>query len=264
MDPAITISGPDTRVAADRSSPWRWLRLGVLMFLLVMIAVGAFVVFGTEQGARFRDIEQLQAMSGDVRAWVANHQALFLVAFVAAYVVCAVLLLPVWWLQIVAGFAYGLAGGVTLAMAGSTAGALATAAVSAWLGEEFVRTRIIGDGKAARRLAGIVAALGRNGLLVVFICRLSYPVPYGVSNYLFGLTSIKLRDIAIGTAFGGIPVYAGWVAAGARPDWVTKWEFWAIVIGVNLLLLTPLLIRPIRHAVRTWKRSKAGGTRAQL
>lgn len=86
--------------------------------------------------------------------------------------------------------------------------------MSSWLGEDFVRSRIIGDGKGARRLNKAIGLLGRNGLLVVFICRLSYPIPYGVSNYLFGLTGIKRRDIAIGTALGGVPVYAGWVAAG--------------------------------------------------
>lgn len=250
MDPTLSISAPpETSVAspADRS-PLKWLRLVVLTFLLVMMAAGAVFVFGTDQGAQFRDPKQLAALGGSIRQWVAANPLVFLVGFIAAYVVCAVLLLPVWWLQIIAGFACGLVGGVALAMAGSTAGALATAAVSAWLGEEFVRSRIIGDGRAARRLGRAVEALGRNGLLVVFICRLSYPVPYGISNYLFGLTSISRRDIAIGTTIGGIPVYAGWVAAGARPDWVTKWEFWAIVIGVNLMLLTPLLIRTMTRA----------------
>jgi uncharacterized membrane protein YdjX (TVP38/TMEM64 family) len=96
----------------------------------------------------------------------------------------------------------------------------------------------------------VMAGVDRNGLLVVLICRLSYPVPYGVSNYLFGLTGIKLRDIAVGTALGGAPVYAGWVAAGARPDWIGRWEFWAVVVGANLLILGPLLIRSMRAAAR--------------
>ena len=102
--------------------------------------------------------------------------------------------------------------------------------------------RIIGAGKSAQRLRRAVELLGENGLLVVFVCRLSYPIPYGVSNYLFGLTGIKLRDIAIGTALGGTPVYAGWVAAGARPEWLSRWEFWVTVIGVNLVLLVPLVV----------------------
>ena len=171
--------------------------------------------------------------------------------FVTAYVVCAILLLPVWWLQIISGFAFGIVAGLGSVMLGSTVGALATAVVSAWLGEDFVRSRVIGDSKGARRLNKAMALLGRNGLLVVFICRLSYPIPYGVSNYLFGLTGIKRRDIAIGTALGGLPVYAGWVAAGARPDWLSHWEFWAIVIGINLLVLTPLLLRSMRKAEAT-------------
>src|SRR3712207_3199624 len=101
-------------------------------------------------------------------------------------------------------------------MAGSTCGALATAVTSRRLGEEWVRERIVGNRQRRRKKPGmmerVMAGVDRNGLLVVLICRLSYPVPYGISNYLFGLTGIRLREIAVGTALGGAPVYAGWVA----------------------------------------------------
>ena len=81
----------------------------------------------------------------------------------------------------------------------------------------------------------------------MFISRLSYPIPYGISNYLFGLLEICSRDVALGTAIGGIPVYAGWVAAGAEPAWLGYWQFWAIVVGVNLAILIPLMVHSIRR-----------------
>lgn len=232
--------------SASSASPARKLRLVVLGVLTLLTIAASIWLFGTEQGRQFLDRERLTGIGESARQWVQSNWISFLLLFIAAYIVCAVLLLPVWWLQVIAGFAFGLFTGLGCVMLGSTAGALATAVVSAWLGEDFVRSWVIGDGKAARRLKRAIDVLGRNGLLVVFVCRLSYPVPYGVSNYLFGLTGIRYRDIAIGTAFGGIPVYAGWVAAGARPEWVTRWEFWAIVVGVNLTLLIPLIIRTIR------------------
>lgn len=42
--------------------------------------------------------------------------------FVVAYIVCAVLLLPVWWLQIISGFAFGIVAGIGSVMLGSTTG----------------------------------------------------------------------------------------------------------------------------------------------
>ena len=79
-------------------------------------------------------------------------------------------------------------------------------------------------------------------------------MPYGVSNYLFGLLGIPLRQIAVGTAVGGVPVYAGWVAAGAKPDWLGRWEFWAAVVGGNLLILGSLLAHSTIHSARARRR----------
>jgi len=250
------IETPDDLALAleeDLPPPKRRVRLIVLAVLAVLIVGASVWLFGTPQGRALLDREQLIRFGLAARSWMEDNPVSFITIFIAAYIVCAILLLPVWWLQVLSGFAFGLFAGVGWVMVGSTCGAIATALVSAWLGEEYVHARIIGNSKSAQRLRRAVAVLGQNGLLVVFICRLSYPVPYGVSNYLFGLTGIKLRDIALGTALGGTPIYAGWVAAGARPDWLSRWEFWAVVIGVNAALLVPLVLRTVfvrRRAAR--------------
>ena len=237
---------PPADVARDRR---RVGRLVVLAVLAVLAAAASGWLFGTEQGRRFLDRDQLAQLGVAARGWVDRNPVSFVAMFILAYVVCAVTLMPVWWLQMLAGFALGLWAGLGWVMAGSTCGALATAVTSRWLGEEWVRDRIVGNRRRRKKpgmMERVMAGVDRNGLLVVLVCRLSYPVPYGISNYLFGLTGIKLREIAIGTALGGAPVYAGWVAAGARPEWMRRWEFWTIVIGVNLLILAPLLIRSMR------------------
>ena len=226
-------------------------RLFVLGILAVLVVAAGGWLFGTEQGQRFHDPKQLTQLGTSARAWVDSNPVSFVAMFLAAYVVCAITLMPVWWLQMLAGFALDLWAGLGCVMVGSTCGALATAVTSRWLGEEWVRERVVGNRRRRKKpgmMERVMAGVDRNGLLVVLICRLSYPVPYGISNYLFGLTGIKLRDIAVGTALGGAPVYAGWVAAGARPDWIGRWEFWAVVIGVNLLILGPLLIQSMRSS----------------
>jgi uncharacterized membrane protein YdjX (TVP38/TMEM64 family) len=224
----------------------RRIRLVVLIVLMTGAVLASSWLLGTEDGRRYLDRAYLAQVGEQARGWMQQNPALTLGGFVLAYCVCAVFLLPVWWLQMLSGFALGIWGGLGWIMVCSTTGALLTAQVSRWLGEEWVRERIVGHGKIARRMRRVAELAGRNGLLLVLISRLSYPVPYGVSNYLFGLLNLRRLHIAVGTALGGTPVYAGWVAAGARPDWLGRWEFWVVTIGVNLALLVPLLVRSAR------------------
>jgi uncharacterized membrane protein YdjX (TVP38/TMEM64 family) len=100
--------------------------------------------------------------------------------------------------------------------------------------------------KAGHKMAKfkrISERMGNNGLLVVLAARLCYVVPYGLSNYLFGITKIRARDAALGTVLGSLPVVAGWVAIGASPGVLVDWRFWAAIVAINLLLLVPLAIR---------------------
>lgn len=236
------------------------IRLIALLLLAAAVIAASVWLFGTEHGRQHLSKEYLYSLGKAAQGWTDRNPFITISLFILAYTVCAILLLPVWWLQMLAGFAFDLWAGLALAMAGSTCGALVTAYVSRWLGEEWVHARIVGKGKGAQRLRKIIEVADRNGLLVVFISRLSYPIPYGVSNYLFGLLEIRRRDIALGTAVGGIPVYAGWVAAGARPHWLAYWQFWAIVIGVNLALLVPLLVHSLRAGRKAGPTAVAANT----
>ena len=188
----------------------------VLALLLMGVLIAALWLFGTEAGRQHLDRENLRHLGLSVRGWVDRNPLLTYAGFLLCYVICALTLLPVWWLQMIAGFAFGLWPGLGWVMLASTCGALATAQVSRWLGEEWVHHKIVGKGKRAKRMRRIIALFGRNGLLVVLISRLSYPVPYGVSNYLFGLLGIRNRQIILGTALGGIPRRARSLPRGHR------------------------------------------------
>jgi uncharacterized membrane protein YdjX (TVP38/TMEM64 family) len=222
-----------------------------LILLIAAITAASVWLFGTERGREHLDRAFIQHLGETVRAWMDDNPVKTISIFIGVYIVCAVLLLPVWWLQMLAGFSFGLWWGLGWVMVASTCGALVTTVVSRWLGDEWVHQRIVGKGKGAKRLKRIVEVADRNGLLVVFISRLSYPIPYGISNYLFGLLEIRARDVAIGTMLGGVPVYAGWVAAGAQPAWLGSWQFWTIVVGVNLAILIPLIVHSMRGATES-------------
>lgn len=233
---ALTIPGsPD----GAGSRPHRG-RLVLLGLILCFALASSLWLSLTEQGRALLDRQYIASVGQSVSTWVDDNPVAAPLLFLAAYVVCAVFLLPVWWLQVLAGYSFGLVGGVFWTLSGATSGALATLVVARWLGADWVNARA---GQSAGKFHRLSEAMGHNGLLVVLAARLCYAVPYGLSNYLFGLTGIGVRDTIVGTVLGLFPVAAAYVCVGARPGLLADWRFWAVVVGVNALLLSPLVWR---------------------
>src|SRR5947209_18311661 len=96
------------------------------------------------------------------------------------------------------------------------------------------------------RLHNLNEKLGHNGLLVVMGVRLCHVLPFGLSNYLFGLTRITVMDIIIGTFAGNLPTIAVGTAVGAAPHLLHDWRFLCSLAAINLLLLVPLILRYLK------------------
>jgi uncharacterized membrane protein YdjX (TVP38/TMEM64 family) len=151
--------------------------------------------------------------------------------------VLSVLVLPVWWLQVVSGYVLGLTGGVILCDIGATLGAVATIAVSQWIAADWFRTTIEPKIGKLHELRG---KLGHNGMIVVMAVRLLHLVPFGVSNYAFGMINLRKRDVALGTALGGIPALAFYASMGAGMHPWSNLQLMASLAGINVVLLIPV------------------------
>ncbi len=213
--------------------------------LCVLVLVG--VLLSHNRAARHvLERRHLAALGVQSRAWVAERPLTAPLAFVAVYIGCALFCLPVWWLQILAGHAFGLAGGVFWTLVASSAGSAVTVFVSQWAGGDWVAARA--GGKAAR-FQRLAAQLGNHGFAVVVASRLLFVLPYGLGNYLVGLTGIKARDAALGTLVGNLPIVAVYVAIGARPSLIAEWQFW-VGIGASVVVMLAGLTMARRMAVR--------------
>ena len=71
-----------------------------------------------------------------------------------------------------------------------------------------------GGAPLAAKFARIDAAVSRRGFAVMLALRLA-PTPFPALNYLFGLTSVGVRDFALATFFGYAPGTLMVVASGA-------------------------------------------------
>ncbi len=64
-------------------------------------------------------------------------------------------------------------------------------------------------------------AIGNEGFKFVFLLRLSPLLPFSISNYLYGLTSVKLLEYTLGSWLGMLPGTFAYVSAGAAIDALT-------------------------------------------
>ena len=95
---------------------------------------------------------------------------------------------------------------------GATLGATAAFLVGRYLARGWVSQKIAGN----KKFAAIDEAVGKEGLKIVLLTRLSPVFPFNVLNYAYGLTGVSLKDYVIGS-LGMIPgtimyVYIGSLA----------------------------------------------------
>jgi uncharacterized membrane protein YdjX (TVP38/TMEM64 family) len=181
-----------------------------LRALLVLLALAALLLL----------LRQLNALTLLARGAEQARAAgpLGVVAVALAYVAGALLLLPMVPLALAVGFIYGMPGAlITVPMT----------ALSAAI--PFL---------AGRALAELAE---RGGLITVALLRVSPILPFTPSNFVLGMTAVRLRDLVLGTLIGVTPGSLLYTSAGALlPDAAAlergeapRGPFWAIlVLGV--------------------------------
>ena len=196
-------------------------------------------VVGTALLALF--LAAAHALSLDVRAraWLdatRSAGAMGVLLHVVAYVVAALLGLPVSPLTVAAGAAYGPLPGAALGVPAATLGACSAFLVGRLVARD-PDALARGDGRIARA----ARAVGRGGLRLVLLLRLAPVVPFSVLNFAFGMTPTPLAKFAVGSLVGTIPSQLGYACLGAVLAWPggparTRAEL-ALVAGGALLSL---------------------------
>jgi len=143
--------------------------------------------------------------------WARGAGALGVVAFVLAYVLCALLLVPGWPLRVGAGLVYGPALGFAIA-APST---FVAATLAFLVGRRLLRGRIAERIARDPRLGAVDDAVARNGLFIVVLLRLSPLFPNELVNYGLGATRVRLRDYALASFVGLVPLTATYTWLGS-------------------------------------------------
>ncbi|MFD5827015.1 TVP38/TMEM64 family protein [Lentzea sp. NPDC060358] len=121
------------------------------------------------------------------------------VLFLAVCAIGTAVFLPKPVLGTAAGLLFGVGWGSALAVAGFTAGALIAFAVARRLGRDTVQ------GWLGERLEVVERLFTRRGVEATLVLRLLPVVPFTLSNFAAGVTAVRARDFALGTALGLVP-----------------------------------------------------------
>lgn len=169
-------------------------------------------------------------------------------AFVGAYVAVVVCMLPAFLLTMVGGAVFGIAEGAMLVLLGATIGGT----VAFLLGRTVLRQWVSHRIAQHPTLSTIDRVVGQDGLRLMFLLRLSPAIPFVLSNYALGATSVRLRDFVLAMA-GMLPVIGAYAAlghAGTRGPNEHALPPWLLVVGIGAtVLLGVLLARITRNAL---------------
>ncbi|CAN5363574.1 hypothetical protein BH20VER3_BH20VER3_19840 [soil metagenome] len=222
---------------------WKWIALGAGLILL-SIAISFLPV-----------ADWVKAFTN----WIRHLGITGAFIFICAYALAAVLLVPGAIFTIAAGLVYGILGGTAVALAGATLGAGLAFLVARYL----LRARIEKFARENKRFGAIDEAVGQQGWKIVGLLRLSPLIPFNVSNYFYGVTSIGFWPYLLASAVGMLPgtlLYAYLGAIGQaglsgtkRGHSLLEWTF----LGLGLLATIAVTIFVSRLARNALKKSGA-------
>ena len=198
---------------------WQWIAAGAVA--LALAAVWHFL--------------PLQDWLRALDRWIDGLGFLGPAFYAAVYAAGSLLFVPGSVLGLVAGYLFGIAGGLAVSWIGATV----AAAAAFLIGRYLARGSVERLARRNRRFGALDEAIGKKGWKVVGLLRLSAIVPFSLSNYLFGLTSIDFVPYVVASTVALVPGAFFYVYFGAlgKSLWENEtrspWE-WAI-LGAGLV-----------------------------
>lgn len=222
---------------------WKWIALG-LGLVALSVAV-SFLPIG----------EWVKTFTN----WIRGLGVAGAFIFIGVYGLASVLFLPGAVFTIAAGLVYGIVGGTAVALAGATLGAGLAFLVARYV----ARSRIKKFAQQNKRFGAIDQAVGEQGWKIVGLLRLSPLIPFNVSNYFYGLTSISFWPYLLVSCIGMFPgtllyAYLGAIgqaglSGGKKGHSPLEWTF----LGIGLLATIAVTVFVSRLAKKALQKSGA-------
>ena len=195
--------------------------------------------------------------------WVGQMGVAGIFVFIIVYAVGTVLLAPGSVLTIGAGFVFGLWKGFLAVSVGATLGASLAFLIARFI----ARDKVEEIARRNEKFRKIDNAIGKQGVKLIFLLRLSPVIPFNLSNYFYGLTGVKFWPYVLASWIGMIPgtflyVYIGVagkaaVITAAGGEAVKHgWQYWTL-ISFGLAATVVVTIRVTKIARDALQRTSA-------
>lgn len=146
----------------------------------------------------------VEMSAGDqLRAYVRGVGGFALFVIVAGSALGTAVFFPKPVLAAAAGPPFGVVPGVVLAVVGFTAGALLSFGIARTLGRRAIEARL-----GLGRLRLLDSVFDSRGVVATLVLRLLPVVPFTAANFAAGVTSVRGRSFALGTAVGAAVLHA--------------------------------------------------------
>ncbi|KAK4524763.1 hypothetical protein GAYE_SCF05G2666 [Galdieria yellowstonensis] len=196
----------ETKQLRDAKFPWKGDNSG--LYIVITIAILFLLGIGGTSANKYFQEGNLQPLID----WIESFGPLASEVYGFIYFLLEVLCLPAFPLTVAAGYLFGFWKGlVTVSLAGTCA-----SGVSFLLSRYTLRSFVEKVSKKYQRFQTIDRAISRQGFKIVLLLRLSPILPFAISNYLYGLTSIPFGPYILASWLGMLPgtslyVYGGYV-----------------------------------------------------
>jgi uncharacterized membrane protein YdjX (TVP38/TMEM64 family) len=210
------------------------------------IVIAALLVIAFATAVRLLPVAEWIAQ---FQTWVRGAGPLGYLAYVIAYIVCCIFIIPAIAMTLGAGAIFGFAIGSIIVLIGATLGATA----AFLLARTVLRARVERATANNPRFQALDRAIANEGTKILWLVRLSGFPPFTWVNYAFGLTGVKTLPYIAITAIGIIPgtlafTYAG--SAGAAALTGTGNRIALIVTAVGAVAVAVVVGRIALKAIR--------------
>jgi len=163
---------------------------------------------------------------------IASMGDMGLVYFAAVYTVAEVLAIPAIPLTASAGYLFGVRDGTAIVL---LSGSIA-AGIGFLIGRTLLREKVEEILKDYPKFQAIDRVIGKEGFKLMVLLRLAPIFPFSLSNYLYGVTSVKFWPYFWGTVIGFAPGTLAYVYTGTVGKALTlpggNAEPWYVYVGI--------------------------------
>ena len=227
---------------------YRYLKIALLILIGVSLAAAPVQA---QEAASSGGFNPKALLCDQALPWIQNLGLAGAIAFIGIYIIATVAFLPGSVLTLGGGAIFGLFLGSLYVFIGATIGATLAFLVGRYAARGWVSNKIAGN----KKFAAIDRAVGKEGLKIVFLTRLSPIFPFNFLNYGLGVTGVSLKDYILASV-GMIPgtimyVYFGSLGninticngGGAGDNSTVKWAI--RIIGLIITVAITLYVTKI-------------------